>query len=86
MITLALVLLLSQPPEPALEAASCLTNEDCGPALVCWPIGHEKRCVPGCPALPRSCPPGTICSTVPPDWPAHLPREACRTAAGAVLP
>ena len=86
MIALALVLLLSQPSEPAREAASCLTDSDCGPALVCWPSGEERRCVPGCPKLPRSCPRGSICFTVPPGWPAHLPREACRTEAGAVLP
>lgn len=86
MIALALVLLLSQPPEPLREADSCLYDSDCGPALVCWPVGAERRCVPGCPSLPRGCPPGSICSTVPPGWPSHLPREACRTERGAVLP
>lgn len=86
MKTWVLLLLLAQPSQPARETALCVTDDDCGSALVCWPVGNEKRCVPGCPALPRGCPPGTICSTVPPGWPSHLPREACRTEAGAVLP
>lgn len=86
MIALAVLLLLSQPPEPAREADLCVRDADCGAALVCWPVGNEKRCVPGCPALPRGCPPGSICSTVSPDWPAHLPREACMTERGTVLP
>lgn len=71
---LELLLILSL--QAGQTADPCVTDADCGPALVCRSRPYQEGqlwCVPGCP--PHGCPEGSICKKV--DSPPHLPQEQC---------